>query len=122
MSKRTLMVVAMLIAAAALAGCEQEKSATPESVAVPTITQDYGVLAEGQLLPERHIDLAFGIAGRVTELLVQEGEMVTSGQPIARLDNRPRLQAAYAQASTNIEQAAATLQQTELALEQANAS
>jgi multidrug resistance efflux pump len=121
MSKRTLMVVAMLIAAAALAGCEQEKSATPESVAVPTITQDYGVLAEGQLLPERHIDLAFGIAGRVTELLVQEGEMVTSGQPIARLDNRPRLQAAYAPASTNTEQAAATLQQTELALEQANA-
>ena len=122
MSKRTLMVVAMLIAAAALAGCEQEKSATPESVAVPTITQDYGVLAEGQLLPLRNIELAFGMAGRVTELLVQKGETVAAGQPIARLDNRPRLQATYAQASTNIEQAAATLHQAELTLEQTDAS
>ncbi len=122
MNNKTIIVTALLIAAAALAGCEQEKSATPESIAVPAKTQDYGVLAEGQLLPERHIDLAFGMAGRVTEMLVQEGEVVTSGQPIARLDNLPQLQAAFAQASANVKQAAVSLQQAELGLEQANAN
>ncbi len=122
MNDKTIIVAALLIAAAPLAGCEQEKSATPESLAVPAITQDYGVLAEGQLLPERYVELSFGMAGRVTEMLVQEGEAVTSGEPIARLDNLPQLQAAFAQALANVKQAAVSLQQAELGLEQANAN
>ena len=122
MKNKTTIFAALLVIAATLAGCEQEKSATPESETIPIVAKDYDVLAEGQLVPFRHIELAFGMAGRVTEILVQEGETVTTGQTIARLDNGPRLQAAFVQASTNVEQAAATLRQTELTLEQTDAS
>ena len=122
MNNKTFMLASVLIVfTAGLLGCEQEKNAVAVSDAIPTITQDYGVLAEGQLVPERHIELAFGMAGRVTELLVQEGEAVTAGKPIARLDNHPQLQAAYAQASANVEQAAVSLQQAELGLDEATA-
>ncbi len=123
MKSKTLMLVGMMIVGtASLIGCDQEKSASAESVAIPATTQDYGVLAEGQLVPEHHIQLAFRMAGQVTELLVQEGETVTAGQIIARLDNSPQLRAAYAQASANVEQASMSLQQAQLGLEQANAN
>jgi len=123
MNKNAFFVAAALIAGTvSLSGCEQEKDSTNESVSIPTITQDYGVLAEGQLIPSRHIELAFGMAGQVTELLVQEGEAVTGDQLIARLDNIPHLHAAYAQASTNVDLTAVSLRQAELGLEQANAN
>ena len=122
MNNKTFMLTLVLIVfTVGLLGCEQEQDAVTESSAIPTITQDYGVLAEGQLVPERHIELAFGMAGRVTEMLVQEGEAVTAGKPIARLDNHPQLQAAYSQAGANVEQAAVSLQQAELGLDEATA-
>ena len=122
MNNKTFMLAAVLIVfTAGLVGCQQENNAVTETDAIPTVTQDYGVLAEGQLVPERHIELAFGMAGRVTELLVQEGEAVTAGKPIARLDNHPQLQAAYTQAAANVEEAAGSMQRAELGLDEATA-
>ncbi len=118
-NKNIIHSVITIVCAAGIIGCQQEDSPPSESVIIPAISQDYGVLAEGQLVPERYIDLAFGMPGRVTEILAQEGDVVTAGQPIARLDNESQLDAAFAQASANVEQAGVDLQQTELGLEEA---
>ena len=117
-NKKLIRSVIAIVCMAGIVGCQQENGSPPESVSIPPITQNYGVLAEGQLVPERYIDLAFGMPGRVTKILVQEGAVVTKGQPIARLDNGAQLQAAYAQASANVEQAGVSLHQAPHYLEQ----
>jgi multidrug efflux pump subunit AcrA (membrane-fusion protein) len=44
----------------------------------------------------QHTDLSFGIGGRVTGVLVKEGDMVRAGRPLVRLEDAD-LKAALAQ-------------------------
>jgi HlyD family secretion protein len=63
--------------------------AQPESPAIVT--------AEGKIVPARDATLAFRLAGRVAEVLVEEGGAVKEGEALIRLENAD-LQAAVAQA------------------------
>ena len=75
--------ILMLALALFLSACQaEEPAAAPE---VQPSTPGY-TLAEGMLAPGRHADLAFASAGRVAEVLAVEGELVTAGQVLARLD------------------------------------
>jgi len=56
------------------------------------------VVAEGTLLPDPSIELAFAQPGILAEVLVSEGDLVTEGQVIARLENIEVLQAEVARA------------------------
>jgi len=56
------------------------------------------VVAEGTLLPDPSIELAFAQPGILAEVLVAEGDLVTEGQVIARLENIEVLQAEVARA------------------------
>jgi len=56
------------------------------------------VVAEGTLLPDPSIELAFAQPGILAEVLVTEGDLVTKGQVIARLENFEILQAEVASA------------------------
>jgi len=56
------------------------------------------VVAEGTLLPDPSIELAFAQPGILAEVLVAEGDQVTEGQVIARLENIEVLQAEVARA------------------------
>jgi HlyD family secretion protein len=50
----------------------------------------------------RHVELAFNANGRISELLVREGDRVATGQPLARLDTtRLKLQLAQAEATAD---------------------
>lgn len=70
----------------------------------------------GRLEPARTTQLAFERGGLVTEVLVAEGELVTAGATIARLDvamleaNRSRLRAQRDQAAAALELARLTLE------------
>lgn len=65
-----------------LSACQA--SATPSTPQISTVEAD--LVAEGYLSPLRSADLAFTTSGRVAEVLVKEGDAVTAGQPLARLE------------------------------------
>jgi HlyD family secretion protein len=86
----------LVIAALLLTACGE--TATP----VPTlgsVTENRSiVVAEGTLLPDPSVELSFAQPGILAEILVSEGEQVTEGQILARLENSEALQAEVARA------------------------
>lgn len=64
--------------------------------------------AEGQIVPLRHVALAFPNSGQVAELFVEEGQMVTAGAPLLRLDAADE-EAALAQAQAALSEAEANV-------------
>jgi HlyD family secretion protein len=58
------------------------------------------VSASGNIEPRAEVALSFDLAGRVTEVLVEVGDTVRAGDPLARLDDRAlRLQVEQAEAA-----------------------
>ena len=101
MKKITLLI---LIAAILLTACGE--LSTPEPTAEPMLETQavpQAVTAEGKLLPALAVELGFAQAGLVSEVLVQPGQTLAAGEPIARLVGREAAQA---------ELAAARLEQT----------
>jgi HlyD family secretion protein len=95
--------------------------ATPTPTgAAATATAPELVSAEGVVVPIRDAALAFRLAGRVREVLVAEGEAVTAGQPLVRLEN-DELRALAAQAEAGLDQALAAIAQAEAAADAAEA-
>ena len=50
-------------------------------------TVPVSVLAEGQLVPNDYVNLAFQLGGEVVEIFVEEGEIVEAGDPLIKLDS-----------------------------------
>lgn len=74
--------------------------ALPPTVAVTRGAITANVDGIGTVAAAQSLDLNFPTSGTVTEVLVHEGDSVTAGQPIARIDDRVlRSQVANAQAS-----------------------
>lgn len=88
----------VLIAAAAvlfLSACSPQTASTE---ATPTAVQPQGIIAEGRLEPVNSLGQAFSLPGQVAEVLVQDGETVQSGQPLARLADSPEAKLALRRA------------------------
>jgi multidrug efflux pump subunit AcrA (membrane-fusion protein) len=68
------------------------------------------VSAQGFAVPQRSSDLAFRSGGRVTEILVAEGDLAKQGQALVRLQD-DQLQAAVAQAQAALDLAKANFDQ-----------
>jgi len=77
----------------------------------------------GQIEAAARIDLGFELGGRVTEMLVDEGDIVTKGAPLARLDTsalvpqRAALEADLAALAADAELAQLTLSRADALLE-----
>jgi HlyD family secretion protein len=71
---------------------------TPAPTVEPALETRPVVVAEGTLLPDPSVELAFAQPGILAEVLVIEGDLVTEGQVIARLENSETLQAEVARA------------------------
>lgn len=89
-----IVLAGLLLAGCGAAGGEAAALSTP----IPTVVADNVIIAEGRLEPIQYADIAFNANGTVSEVLVAEGEQVTAGQVIARLDNSEAKQAEVAQA------------------------
>jgi multidrug efflux pump subunit AcrA (membrane-fusion protein) len=70
------------------------------------------VSAQGFVAPQRSSDLAFRSGGRVTEILIAEGDQVKQGQALIRLQD-DQLKAAVAQAQAALDLAKANLDQVQ---------
>jgi len=66
--------------------------------------------ATGSLAPQAEVSLSFSSGGRVDEVLVEEGQMVETGQPLARLETDD-LELQVAQAEVGLAAAEAQLAQ-----------
>ncbi len=87
-------ILAGLLAAGCTAGTASPTAPTP----IPTVQAEKTIMAEGRLEPVRFAEIGFNVGGLVNEVLVSEGDPVTTGQLIARLDNSQAETLAAAQA------------------------
>jgi multidrug efflux pump subunit AcrA (membrane-fusion protein) len=88
---RKSLILAALIAATTLAGCDKKPSSAVQVRLVRTITVEGGVEGEtvaltGQVRAKDEVNLAFRIDGRVIERPVNVGDVLKPGQLVARLD------------------------------------
>jgi len=96
--KRLLTLSMLILAGLLLSACGNGDEPAAEATAIPTVKADNLIVAEGRIEPIKYVDIAFNANGTVSEVLVSEGEQVTEGQVIARLDNSEARQADVAAA------------------------
>lgn len=93
--RRTVEMLAIPVLSLAVAACgaeaRGEEAQTPEAVAVRTapVAEEWvtrPVVATGTLTASDEIELSFKIGGIVARVLVEEGQQVSRGQPLAMLD------------------------------------
>ena len=89
------------LAGLALAGCGGAAAPAPD-VEVPIVVDASNVIAEGRLVPGDSVELGFKAGGVVAQVLVEEGEAVQAGQPLALLANLEQAQAAVATAQLEL--------------------
>ncbi|MCC6904656.1 MAG: HlyD family efflux transporter periplasmic adaptor subunit [Anaerolineae bacterium] len=101
-----MVVVFAALFAGLLTACAPaaEEEATPDAAAQASASL---VSATGEVVPEMYASLAFATGGEVVEILVEEGDVVTAGTPLLRLDTAPfeagvlQAEAALASAEAN---------------------
>ena len=96
--KRSLIITFVIFAGLLLSACGAGAEATAEVAPIPTVKADSLIVAEGRIEPIHYVDIAFNTSGTVAEVLVSEGEQITEGQVIARLENSEAMQAEVANA------------------------
>lgn len=91
MNKNTFMLFILFLPVllSAIAGCskDEEPATAPEIYEVKRGDIALTVSADGSLVMPREVELHFGTAGTVKEVLVEEGDMVTAGTVLAVLDD-----------------------------------
>lgn len=99
-------IVPMLVVSALLlSACSSAAAATLEPTPLPTVIADATVIAEGQIIPQQSAKIGFGTGGQVAEVLAVEGDTVSAGQVIARLEGTAAMQASVQQAKEEVAQA-----------------
>ncbi|MBS2098141.1 efflux RND transporter periplasmic adaptor subunit [Carboxylicivirga linearis] len=99
-------------------GQEYREKVLTEKVTNRTITET--ITANGKIKPEVEVKISSDVSGEILELLINEGDEVTKGQILARIQpdiyqrNLEKMQAALKSADANLAQAKAQLVQKEL--------
>ena len=96
--KRLLTITMLVFVGLMLSACGSGAESTAEPTPIPTVQAENFIVAEGRIEPIHYVDIAFNASGTVSEVLVSEGEQVTQGQVIARLENSEAKQADVANA------------------------
>jgi multidrug resistance efflux pump len=89
--------ITLMLASLLLAACGTANAPTPAPEAAPTVVADSTIIAEGRLEPVRYAEIAFTASGRISDILVQEGQPVAKGEELIRLGDASDTQYAAAQ-------------------------
>lgn len=93
--------VPLMVLALALSACQAQAVQTPAPAALETdLVKD--VIVQGRIEPMNSLDLAFGVSGRIAEVLVEQGETIKAGQVLARLGGSEARKADLARAMQEI--------------------
>ena len=102
-----LLIFLTAVLAFSLSACQASKatpasgSTAPASAAAPAVASGPATV-QARIEPHAYVDLAFGVPGRVAEVLVKEGDLLSAGQPIARLEGSELRQAELARAGQEL--------------------
>ncbi len=113
-------IVLLTLVGLALAACNApggQGNPEAQATALPPVESDVNIVAEGRLVPRQAVELAFASSGRLTEVLVEEGEQVKAGDVIARLGDREPLESSVAAAQMELLSARQELLAAEEALQ-----
>ncbi|MEJ5223863.1 MAG: HlyD family efflux transporter periplasmic adaptor subunit [Anaerolineales bacterium] len=91
----TSLIVLLTLSALLLSACG---SPAPTPAPAPASDIPSGVIAEGRLLPRQSLPLSFGARGKVSEILVKEGDTVQAGDVLARLAESAQAEASLSAA------------------------
>ena len=107
--KRSLLALALGLTTALLTGCGDEAqiaaekpSIKPALVEVVKAQTNQSLSFNGEVQAAKRAELAFRIGGRLSDLLVEEGQRVEEGQLLAKLDSRDA-ETNYASANIELE-------------------
>ena len=78
---------------------------TPESTPVPTVEASNSVISQGSLVPKDFMYLPFPAGGHIEEILVKQGDQVTTEQVLARLGDRQQYEASLTATQLEVESA-----------------
>jgi multidrug resistance efflux pump len=95
MKKMTLWITTIVVLAFVLTACSSQAAETP---ATPSPESASNLISEGRLYPVDSLDHSFNLSGQVAEVLVQNGDTVEAGQPLARLESSAEIALALARA------------------------
>ena len=118
--KSIVITIIILLAAVALVfvgsrfmgGTQATAAEGIQTVVVERSTLRASVDATGSVAPETRLELSFKSAGRVAEIMVEEGDQVEAGEALARLETAD-LEQALIQAQASLAISEAQLAQTE---------
>ncbi len=113
MRKQGLILLCVLVLLLpSLVACQTQKATPVASDSGTSQETETYVSATGKVVPVTWAALGFNVVGTVKEISVQEGQQVSAGQILARLD-MPEAEAAVAQAEAALEMARAQLKRLE---------
>ncbi len=126
MSRRTKIIIAVLVVLALAAGGAAYRWRNPDlpAVTVETLRKrdlDALVSASCKVQPKRQVNISANTMGRVTRLAVQEGQRVKAGQFLLEIDPRS-LEGQLQRGEASVAAARSSLQQTRTSVEQARAT
>src|SRR4051794_8330029 len=109
--RRELVVVLLLAACHRAAGDEDEVAHGPRAVVcapatLRTVSDTLDVRGTVAPLPDRDAQVSPQVAGRISRVLVREGDKVKAGQPLAQIDTSP-LEDDVAEGKANVAKARA---------------
>lgn len=90
-----------------------------EATPIPTVIADSTIITEGRLEPIHYAELALNASGLVSEVLLKEGDKVTAGDVIARLEasEAQTLESAQAKAAQDLTAAYQEVRDTQYKLD-----
>jgi HlyD family secretion protein len=107
------LVIIAIAVAVAIANRQPPATAATSTTIVKRGNIVGSVAGSGSVTAEQSLDLSFQTNGTVVQVLVKEGDAVTPGQVLAKLDDRA-LQAQVANAQASLDSAKARLVQTQM--------
>jgi multidrug efflux pump subunit AcrA (membrane-fusion protein) len=90
-------ILLLITANLLLVGCSASAGQPTDVTPTPTVVTDSMIIAEGRLEPVRYADIAFTASGRISDILVGEGQPVAKGEELIRLGDASDTQYAAAQ-------------------------
>jgi HlyD family secretion protein len=90
-------VITLLAFGLLFTACAPGNTSTPTPEAAVTLAADSTIIAEGRLEPVRYAEIAFTAGGRISNILVEEGQTVQQGDALIRLGDASDTQYAAAQ-------------------------
>lgn len=85
--------------------CSNSRQTPTPQISEPTAPAEKsqgGILVEGRVVPKTFVHLSFQVSGKVSEVLVKEGDQVKTGDVLVRLGNRAEAEADVARAEQEL--------------------